>query len=55
MKRAQLRAKLAETAGRMEAVQAHMRLAKAEAERALAAGLGGRRVHIVGQVNNCLV
>jgi hypothetical protein len=31
-----------------------MRLVKAEAERALSAALGGRRVNIVGQVNNCL-
>lgn len=54
VKRAQLRAKLAETAGRIEAVQAHMRMAKAEVERALSAALGGRRVNVVGQVNNCL-
>lgn len=48
------RRQLAGAARELEALQARMRRVKAAAEASISAAYGGRPVHIIGEVNNCL-
>jgi hypothetical protein len=48
------RRQLAESAAQLSALQQRMRRVKASAEAAISAMYGGRPVHIIGELNNCL-